>query len=121
MNDQVKKEPQTPQTPFEVLDNQETRTLVDLMGIYVRGAVEDYEFNGQSGKTGFIQLLQKNREDSARMKLETIKVQEDQYGMIDILNKNVTFKNVRLNCEIRTSGNQSKTYLIQEQKHIKLG
>lgn len=105
---------------FNALDEQEIRQLVDVTGIYCRGAVENYTVDNQSGKTGFVQVLVKARPDSAALKLERIKVREDCYGLIDLLNKSKALSAVVLNCELVTYGQRSNLFLIAEQKSLKV-
>lgn len=105
---------------FNALESQEIRKIVEQTGIYLRGAVEDYEIEGNKGKSGFIQLAVIAREGSKRLKIETIKVREDCFGLIDILNKSKQLQAVSLTCEIVTYGNSINTYLVQEQRSLKV-
>ena len=105
---------------FASLDNQEVRQHVTVLGVFLRGAVEPYEYEGKTGKTGWLQILQKQRDDSSKLKIEQIKVNESQYGMIDILNKSKTFQQVQLDCVIQKYGDRSTTVLAEEQTNIKL-
>lgn len=105
---------------FNALDQQEIRKLVDIVGIYARGAVEEYEYEGKSGKTGFIQVLTKSRKGSKRLSLDSIKVREDCYGLIDLLNDQKSLQPIRVRCEIVEFGQRSSTYLVADQPHLKL-
>lgn len=117
MDTKVKPQPQT--DVFNSLENQELRTIFEQSGIYIRGAIEDYEIDGQKGRTGFVQLLVMTRPDSKRLQLKTIKVKEEAYGLIDILNRSKAFQNVTLACELVEYGKRSNTFLLQEQRHLK--
>lgn len=117
MDKQTKPQPQN--DVFNSLENQELRTIFEQSGIYVRGAIEDYEIDGQTGRTGYIQMLVMTRPDSKRLQLKTIKVREDTYGLIDILNRSKSFQNVTLACELVEYGKRSNTFLLQEQRHLK--
>lgn len=105
---------------LNALDEQEIRQLVVEMGIYVRGAVEPWSFDGKSGVSGWIQMLQVARTDSKKMKLTKIKVNESQFGLIDILNNSKELQPISLDCEIVTYGNRSDLILIPEQTSIKV-
>lgn len=87
---------------LEQLASQTVDKLTTLIGIYATGAVEDYTLSdGKTGKTGFIQILSRARDDSNALKLTRIKVEEDNYPKIDILNKTRSFQLVELKCIVR--------------------
>ena len=111
---------------FNSIDEQEIRQLVQETGIYLRGAVEPWKMNeGQknetSGISGWIQLLKRSSQNNSKLKIELIKVREDQFGIIDILNQSKELKPVVLDCEISTYGNKSSIYLVPDQSQINLG
>lgn len=111
--------------PFSFLDSADLRQIIHLKGIYVRGFVEAYEVvdketkEKKRGTYGNIQVLCKVRDDSDRLELKSIKVQEDAFGLVDILNKGHMFKPVVLDCQI-VEGFQGKlsTYLLPEQRML---
>lgn len=82
------------------IHNQETRQISLQTGVFVTGAVEDWEYNGKSGKAGFIQLLIPVSIDTKALKLMRIKVPESRFGTIDLFNKNKQFDLVQLQIEI---------------------
>ena len=100
--------------------NQDTKKIVKQSGVYLIGAIEPYNFQGQSGESAFIQLATFNSSDSKRMSVTTIKVEESQRGVIDILNKNRALTPVTLQCEIRMFGKRSETFLTEKQPDIKI-
>jgi hypothetical protein len=105
---------------FNALDQQEVRQLINVVGVYVRGAVEPWEFDGKKGVSGWIQILSKSRSGSAKLKLVPIKVNEEQYGYIELLNDSKTLQPVALRCEIVSYGDRSQTILIGDQPSLKL-
>jgi len=86
--------------PLSIFDTQKQVEEVAYKGIFTVGAVETYEYQGKSGLSGFVQILQKQRDDSAALELLRIKVPEEKFGFIDELNKKYRFKPVTLNCVV---------------------
>ena len=112
---------------FNSIDNQEIRSIVHLQGVYARGGLDPYEIKDkdsgkvlQSGESGFIQLLQVLREGSKKLKLTLIKVDKDNWHMIDILNKAVQLKQVQLQVEMREYGKNYSYVLTKEQPALKM-
>ena len=105
---------------FNDVDNQEIKTLIQLRGIYIRGAVEPYEYKGQTGESAFVQILKRTSDDSVRMGVETIKVRDEQRGIIDILNSSKALKPISLDCEIVIYGKQANTFLCADQPALKI-
>jgi hypothetical protein len=92
---------QRPINPLDQLASQTIDTLVTYQGIYITGAVEAYQMNNNSGVAGFVQILQRQRDDSVAVKVIRIKVSEEDFPQIDILNKTSAFKFVSLPCIVR--------------------
>lgn len=110
---------QKPSDVFNSLENQEIRKLVIQRGIYVRGSVEDYEYQGSSGKTGFIQILVPAGADTSRMNLMKIKVKEECYGLIDLFNTHKTFQGVSLQLEVTDYRSKVQYILTPDQDDLK--
>lgn len=106
--------------PFNAIADQEIRTLALLTCVFANGAVEDYEVDGNKGKTGFIQVLRPRRPDSARLELITVKVEKDDYGLIDILNKQAQNKVVSLQIEVKEMRGKMVRFLTSEQPQLKI-
>lgn len=105
--------------PLQQMLDQKIEQLVTYQGVYCVGAIEKWEFEKKSGESGFIQILQHAREDSAALTLVRIKVEEDQYGLIDILNKTKSFQFVQLSCVVSEDFNKKmKVVLASKQQHL---
>lgn len=112
---------------FNSIDDQEIRSIVQLQGVYARGGVEDWERLSKetgeieaSGTTGWIQFLQIAREDSKKLKITSIRVDKDDWHMIDVLNKKVQLKPLTLQVEMREYGKNYSYVLIREQPHLNM-
>lgn len=103
---------------FADVDNQKVGTEAVWLGIYTRGAVERYEYDGKTGHAGFVQILQKAREDSLALDLHRIKVLEPQFGLIDLLNKSFTFKQVELRVLVSEGYNKKMTVTLHEDQPL---
>lgn len=105
--------------PLQQMLDQKIEQLVTYQGVYCVGAVEDWSYDGKSGVAGFIQILQHARDDSAALTLVRIKVEEDQFGLIDILNKTKSFQFVQLTCVVSEDFNKKmKVVLSSKQQHL---
>jgi hypothetical protein len=106
--------------PFNAIADQEIKSIAHMHCVYVIGAVEDYEVDGNKGKTGFIQVLQLQRPDSKRLRLVTIKVREEERPLIDLLNKQAQNKPVVLQVEVAEIRGKMQRFLTADQPKIKL-
>ncbi len=109
----------TAHNPLDDLFNQEIRTLVEQKGVYLGGAVEEFKNDGETVKYGFIQLLHPARDKSRKLAIKDIKVREDNYGMIEIMNKTKVFQTLLLQLEVREFGGKTSYYLTQDQPKLK--
>lgn len=106
--------------PFNAIADQEIKSIAHMHCVYVIGAVEDYEVDGNKGKTGFIQVLQLQRPESKRLRLVTVKVRENERSLIDLLNKQAQNKPVVLQVEVAEIRGKMQRFLTAEQPKIKL-
>lgn len=111
---EVKKGAPVANDAFSDIDNQKVGIEAIWLGIYTRGAVEGYKYEGKEGKSGFIQILQKAREDSAALELHRIKVKEEQFGLIDLFNKSHTFKSVQIRVVVSEGYNRKMVVTLHE-------